>query len=272
MPIRNEFMNQKLIIVVLLSLVPRIAPAAIVNFNELNGYSNFTAAGSYFDGFGLGATTGSWQTQGLTFNTAQFGPGWSYSNVNDTTTAGFTNQYASSTGTGVGGSGNYVIANADGAYFNLPTDQRIDSLFLSNTTYANLSMRNGDQFTKKFGGVTGNDPDFLQVTFTGFSGLGASGSSTGSVDFLLADFRNNNNALDYIVNDWRSVDLSGLGNARSVGLTFDGSDRGGFGLNTPAYAALDNFSVTAVPEPSCIVLLTCVAAAATVRRLRKYKN
>ncbi len=242
---------------VLLCLIASDASAAIVNFNDLIGHNNVTPAGSYFDGYGAAATTDSWQSQGLTFNTRQFGPGWSYSNVNDANTAGFTNQYASSTGTGRGGTGNYVVASGDGAFFNLPNDLRIESLFISNATYAHLSMRNGDQFAKKFGGTSGNDPDFFRVRFTGFNASGATGATTGSIDFFLADFRNANNALDTIITDWQSVDLSALGNARSIGLSFDGSDNGAFGLNTPAYAVFDDFSLTAVPEPSCLVLLLC---------------
>lgn len=253
----------------LLFLVTSDASGAVVNFNDLSVFSNVTPAGSYFDGYGAAATTGSWQTQGLTFNTRQFGPGWSYSNVNDSNTAGFTNQYASATGTGRGGTGNYLMATGDGAFFNLPNDMRIESLFISNATYASLSMRNGDQFAKKFGGTSGNDPDFLRVRFTGFNALGGTGSTTGSVDFFLADFRNANNALDTIVTDWQSVDLAALGNARSVGLSFDGSDNGAFGLNTPAYAAFDDFALTAVPEPSCMAMLLCGTVGLSFMRRRQ---
>jgi hypothetical protein len=39
----------------------------------------------------------------------------------------------------------------------------------------------------------------------------------------------------------------------------DGSDKGTFGLNTPAYFAMDDFTVTAVPEPTSLA-----AALATV--------
>ena len=258
----------------ILSWLTNFASAAItVNFDDLSGYSNTTADGSYFNGYSLGATSGSWQTQGLSFNTEEFGPGWSYSNVNNTTKAGYTNEFASATGTGSGGSGNYVIAYGSGAYFNLPSGQRIESLLISSTTYAHLSMLNGDSFAKKFGGPSGNDPDFLKVTFTGYSSLSATGASTGSAEFYLADFRNANNTLDYIVTDWQSVGLTGLGDARSVGLTFTGSDNHPtFGLNTPAYAAFDNFSLSAVPEPSGLMLLSCASVLLTLRRAQRQRT
>lgn len=256
-----------IISLILFSLTNIASGAITVSFDELSTYTDTTSAGSYYNGYGLGATTSGWQTQGLSFNTHEYGPGWSFSNVNDTTTAGYTNPFASATGTGIGGTGNYAIAFDDGAFFNLPTDQRIDSLSISNTTYAYLAMRNGYYNAKAFGGVSGSDPDFFKVTFNGFSALNAAGSSTGSAEFYLADFRDSNNALDYIVNDWRLVDLTGLGNARSVSLTFDGSDMDiKFGLNTPAFAAFDNITFTSVPEPSSFALLSCAAMALTLHR------
>lgn len=251
------------------ALLSNVASAAIVvTFDELAGNVT-TAKGSYFNGYGQGAPTGSWQTaQGVTFNTQEWGPGWSYSNVNDNTTAGHLNQFASATGTGASGSGNYALASGDEAYFNLPSGSRIESLLISNATYTHLSMRDGDAFAEKFGGSNGDRPDFFKVTFTGYSGLGGTEASTGSVDFYLADFRNLNNEPNYIVDDWRLVNLSGLGDARSVALSFDGSDKGAWGLNTPAYAAFDNVTLSAVPEPSSFLLLTCLAATLALRRSR----
>src|SRR5207249_4062813 len=109
---------------------------------------------------------------------------------------------------------------------------------IANTTYAALSMLNGDSFAKKFGGASGNDPDYFLLTITG---LDSQQHSTGSVDFYLADYRFANNAQDYIVSDWTTVDLSSLGldtQTLSFGLT--SSDVGDYGMNTPAYFALDN--------------------------------
>ena len=253
-----------------IALLSNVANAAIVvTFDELAGDTT-TAKGSYFNGYGAGAATGSWQTgEGLSFNTQEWGPGWSYSNVNDTTTAGHLNQFASVTGSDHSGSGNYAIATGDGAYFNLPSDARIESLLISNSSYAYLAMRDGYYNAKNFGGASGDDADFFKVTFTGYSDLAGSGVSTGSADFYLADYRNVNNAPDYIVDDWRVVDLSGLGEARSVLLTFSGSDNDPlYGLNTPRYAAFDNITLNAVPEPSGFLLLSCMAATLTLRRRR----
>lgn len=254
----------------LTALLSHVASAAIVvTFDELRGDVT-TANGSYFNGYTAGALSGSWQTaQGASFNTQEWGPGWSYSNVNDATTAGYLNQFAAVTGSGYGGSGNYALATGDGAYFNLPEATRIESLLISNSTYAYLAMRDSYYNAKKFGGDSGNDPDFFKVTFTGYSGLGGTDARTGSKDFYLSDFRNLSNEPDYMVDDWRLVDLSGLGDARSIALTFTGSDNDPVhGLNTPSYAAFDNITLSAVPEPGSFLLLTCLAATLTLRRNR----
>ena len=236
-------------IAVFLGILAMVTPsmADVIDFEDLPLGPN-----SYFDGYGSDATTGTWTSGGATFNTNQWGPGWSYSNVNDTTTAGFTNQWAAFTGTGFGGGGVYSIANsfsANGAWVDMPYAANMQSVRVTNTTYAALSMRDGDSFAKKFGGTTGNDPDWFKVTFTGFAQAAATGPSTGQVEFYLADFRFNDNSLDYILDQWALVDLSPLGTVRSIGISLSSSDVGTFGMNTPAYVALDQFELTSVPEP-----------------------
>ncbi|MCP4079530.1 MAG: DUF4465 domain-containing protein [Planctomycetaceae bacterium] len=243
-----------------------VLQAEIVDFEELNLNPN-----SFFDGYGGNAQSGTWTSGSATFNTNLFGPGWSYSNVNDSTTAGFTNQWAAYPGTGFGGSGNYALANTfspNGAYINLSQSIAPIEVQVSNSTYAALSMRDGDGFGKKFGGDTGNDEDFFTVTFTGFSGLDKTGSETGRVDFYLADYRFSDNSQDYIIADWNAVDLSALGTVQSVAIGLASSDNGQFGMNTPSYVAIDSLRFNSVPEPSGFILvpLGCVALLRRSRR------
>ena len=123
--------------------------------------------------------------------------------------------------------------------------------YFTNTTYTALSMLQGDSFAKKFGGASGNDADWLKLSILG---LNAANVVTGSVDYYLADYRFADNSLDYIVKNWTYVDLSSLGTVNSLGFALTSSDTGSFGINTPAYFAMDSLSVTAVPEPSHAVL------------------
>lgn len=72
---------------------------------------------------------------------------------------------------------------------------------------------------------------------------------------MLADFRFDNAADDYVVTDWRWLDLSGLGAVSSLQFALTSSDVGPFGINTPAYFAMDGLAVAAVPEPAQAGLL-----------------
>ncbi len=176
--------------------------------------------------------------------------GWSISQATDTTTAGYTNQYSNITGSGVDGSDTFAM----GFYDSSPSDaltppsitldpasgSRFDSLYVTNSTYATLSMREGDGFAKKFGGESGNDPDFLRLTVTG---VDASGNAVGDVTVMLADYRPTDNSQDYVLDTWTPVDVSSLTDARSLQFTLDSTDNSPFGMNTPAYVAVDNVTL-----------------------------
>lgn len=238
-------MTSKYLIAIFLCLPSLAIAQTLIDFDELippdQGNGDF-----YFDGYGELASGDDWMSQGAGFNTNIFGPGWSYSRVNDPTTAGFTNSWAAITGTDVSGVGNYAMANSftpNGAVLNLPPGQAATWLQVTNSTYAYLSMIHGDMFAKQFGGTSGDDPDFFKVVFTGFDRLNASGSRVGRVDFYLADFRFADNSLDYIVDVWTPVDLLPLANSRSIGISFESSDVGKFGINTPAYVAIDELQL-----------------------------
>lgn len=193
--------------------------------------------------------------------------GFAVSNCTDTTTAGYDNQYSAYAGGGAGGSANYAVGYYStydyAAYvtFSSLTNMVGQAAAFTNTTYTALSMRDGDGVAKKFGGVTGNDSDWLKLTITGY----AKSAPTGSVDFYLADYRFANNTQDYIVNNWCQVDFTPLGSVDTIKFTMSSSDNGTYGMNTPSYFAMDNFPV--VPEPSSM-LLAMSGLGCLVRRKR----
>ena len=176
--------------------------------------------------------------------------GWAISTKVDTVTPGFTNQYAAVTGTGVNGSATYGVgydfSGSNVLSFTDSSQQTIESLYITNSTYAYLSMLNGDQFAKRFGGETGDDPDFFFVSFRGFR----DGELTeDSVAFYFADYRFEDDAEDYIIKDWNKVELASLGPVDSLSFTFFSSDVSTFGINTPLYFCVDDISLTpAVPS------------------------
>jgi hypothetical protein len=236
--------------------IAHTAQAATINFDELNPL-NRPAYNAANPGF---------VSQGTTFFGGSYS-GWTYSNDNDTTTPGFTNQYAAYTGTDSSGTGNYAVAfppYGSPAVIDLPAGQTPTSVLVTNTTYAALSMLHGDDYAKQFGGVTGDDPDFFDVIFTGHDAAGGTGNVTGTSTFRLADYTFGDNAQDYIVDMWESLDLTPLGAAVSISLSWSSSDVGTFGINTPTYVAIDNLIL--VPEPASVMLLAGAMSLLCVRR------
>ncbi len=181
--------------------------------------------------------------------------GWAYSQTTDTTTPGAANQYSAFAGSGAAGSAKYGIAfsgfDAGGGIIpeiTLPVNSTPASVQITNTTYAALSMQTGDGFAKKFGGLSGNDPDWFLLTV---NGLNVADTVVGNVSLYLADYRFANSAEDYILDQWTEVDLTPLANldVRKLSFRLSSTDNGQFGMNTPAYFALDNFFVDVTTTP-----------------------
>ncbi|MCE9555508.1 MAG: DUF4465 domain-containing protein [Planctomycetes bacterium] len=286
-PISLEIAMRRFLMVAALISIAASAEGAniVVDFDDLPpgphdigdtfGYTG-TGSGKYWNG---SDNSGSFTSHGVTFPNAYddtFGPYWegfAYSNTSDTTTAGYTNQYSASPGTGVGpGTDNYGIAFTNlfvlpSVQFTIPTGLQIKSMQVTNTTYGALALKNGEEGAKKFGGPSGDDPDWFKLTVTG---LNLANAPIGTVDFFLADFTFANNAQDYIVNTWANLDLTSLSSASKLVFSMTSSDVGGFGMNTPAYFALDNIELTeAAPEPATWGLLALgMASIGTVAAVR----
>jgi hypothetical protein len=171
--------------------------------------------------------------------------GFAYSNKADTVTQDFSNQYSNFAGNSLINSPIFGV-NYNNSDWN--TGQIIPnvvsfssviqpiSMYVTNSTYAALTMKNGDAYSKKFGGTTGDDPDWFKLTITGM----LDSITTGTVEFYLADYRFIDNAQDYIVKDWQNVDLTSLGAINKLSFSLSSSDTGMFGMNTPAYFCFDN--------------------------------
>jgi hypothetical protein len=220
-------------------------------------------AHSYDNNAGAG---GQFVIDGVQFNNAYdttFGvwSGWAISSMTDTTTPGYTNQYSAITGSGADHSQTYAVAftfgpNADpfhpaGSYINLAPGTTPVSVQVTNTTYDYLSMLNGDQFAKKFG-----PGDYFLLDVRGYTGPEGTGTQVGSVNFYLANFLGSNS---YIVNTWQTLDLSSLAGAESLQFGLSSTDNNPtFGMNTPAFFAIDNLVLggSSVPEPGSLILMT----------------
>ncbi len=169
--------------------------------------------------------------------------GFAISADTNTTTPGYLNQYSAIPGLGALNTTAYAV----GYIFDPVTieltgtaiGKRMIGLYVTNTTYAYYSLRDGDAFAKKFGGESGKDPDFFLLTIKKYSG-GA--ISDDSINVYLADYRSSDPSKDYILDDWTYVDLTFLAEVDSLVLRLSSSDNGLFGMNTPAYIAIDQVS------------------------------
>lgn len=175
--------------------------------------------------------------------------GTAISSLTDTETAGFTNQYSVFAGSGYDGSAQFAVMNGFGvSEIRFADPSIVFGLYATNGTYAARSMMEGDQFAKQF---TFEDEDYLRVTFTG---LDSAERETGSVDLMLGDFRSRDPEVNSVIADcggpirdcWTFVDLRDLGTVSSVVVTFESSDVGDYGMNTPAYVIIDNLAYESV--------------------------
>jgi len=252
-----------------------ICTGLILSFNSIaqtpSSFEGLTlSSNSYWDGSDMNGThmTGTFHSSFLdgdgvfvnTYDTAygllyaSWSQGFAYSNMTDSVTSGLANAYSAKASHGNNNSSNYALAiqdNFNGVYPTIKlTGQSANSvvtgMYVTNTTYAANSMRDGDFAGKKFGSPNDangnpdgtNGEDWFLLTIKGYTG---GTLTTDSVNFYLADFRFSNNALDYIVSDWQYVDLTSLGAVDSVVFTMTSSDVGQFGINTPTYFAFDDF-------------------------------
>ncbi len=187
-----------------------------------------------------------WQTTNAFFQygwNTSFGGYWSdgfaYTNKKDTSNGNFSNLYNCAAYNGYNLSNYYVTGQPGGVIKIKAPSTGVSGFYVTNTTYAYKSMKFGDAFAKKFGGPSGNDKDSLVLSVYGWSG-GALKNDT--VQFFLADFRSSNNSMDYILKSWQWVDCSKLGAVDSISFFMTSSDNGSFGMNTPGFFSIDNFT------------------------------
>jgi hypothetical protein len=166
--------------------------------------------------------------------------GWAYSNMTDSITAGAANQYSAITAIGIMESENYAIGR-NNSYITYDTTTNF-SANVTNSTYAYLSMKDGDSYGKIFGSnldANGDDDgtngeDYFTLSIHGYN----DGDLVDSTDFYLADYRFEDDNQDYLVNTWQYVTLDQ--EVDSVTFVLNSSDIGLYGMNTPAYFAIDN--------------------------------
>lgn len=169
--------------------------------------------------------------------------GFSYTNHTDAQTGDYTNMYSALPGSGEDMSDIYSTyyygGQPDTILFEEPV--KVTSLSVANTTYAYYTMLNGNGFSKKFGGDDGNDADWFRLVITSLDNYAR---PVTIYNIYLADFRSENNSMDYISNVWNQIDMSASGFISGLVFMIESSDTGDYGINTPAFVSIDNMELT----------------------------
>lgn len=209
------------------------------------------------------ADNGQFQSQDFAFENTydssyDFWTGWAISNMTDTITPGWTNQYSCMAGEGVNNSEHFGITYGipDSDFFTIDEFGTVllNQMSVCNSTYAYYSLLEGDSFAKKFGGESGNDPDYFSMHLFAYD---LSGELKDSATFYLADYRFDDNSQDYIIKDWTVFPIGIVGHTFT--LEFRSSDVGAGGINTPTYACIDdiNYSPPNAVFNTSIASLSC---------------
>ena len=180
----------------------------------------------------------------ISFGYPYWSYGFAYSNMTDSVHGGLANQYSARAGSGYGGSHSYAVAYcSDPVTFAPATGMRlkgaamgkpVSGFYVTNTSYAYYSMKNGDAFSRPF-----HNGDWFKLTIHGYNGGVLQPDSVGVylADLLFPDTTHN-----FILDKWQWVNLLPLGHVDSLEFRLSSSDNGTYGMNTPAYFAMDNFT------------------------------
>ncbi len=158
--------------------------------------------------------------------------GFAVSSCTDTETGGYANQYSVYAQHGAAGSHKFGVCYYDGmepsrVRFRVPSAD-MKCIYVNNSTYAALAMRDGTEFSRKFA-----DGDWFLLSVAGYKGE----QEKGRVEFYLADFRDGKT---YICNEWTRLDLTALADVDRLDFTLASSDATEQWINTPTYVCVDN--------------------------------
>lgn len=236
---------------------------AVINGNVENTIVNFNELALNPESYYFPSGANSFLSGPLSFmyeGGESYWSGFSYSNLSLLNGEYAHDQFAAASLSGMDGdSTNYAVAFIasdwmGGTYEPIPSritvangsDASFSGFYINNNQMAYVTMRDGSLYNKKFGGDSGNDPDWCRVKIWGMRG---DNTTTEPIYYYLADFRFENNALDYITDTWKWVDLQSLGRVNELQFVMESTDSGDFGINTPAYFVMDNLTIMEVQAP-----------------------
>ena len=211
----------------------------------LEAESSYNGAGAQgetiTDNYGSQVVKSSFVSGGYRFTTL-YNPEWfswsgfAVSNETSTTYANYADQYRNCLGTGYKGSANYAVAFPSAmkeAVEPVGGAQTISGMYVTNSAWNVYAYTVGDGMTPG-AFATG---DWCKLTITGIH----ADDSQATIDVYLADYRSANEADHYYIDRWQWVDLSTLGEVKSVTFEISSSRNNDWGMTTPGYFCMDNF-------------------------------
>jgi len=212
-----------------------LGTAGFWNGNDLSGdTTSYNSWGKHVINY-----TGSFKSKALTCNNlySDWGGtgswiGMACSSLTNMDSIGSGNQYSVYATSGADNSKKFAIIYSNGATCTFDREDSIKSLMVNNSTYAYWALKEGKDgtgFCRKF---VSKDSYKIRIF-----GLNSAGAKTDSLDVFLADFRDGKS---YICKEWTKVSLKSLGKIKKLSFDFSSTDNGSYGMNTPAYACIDN--------------------------------
>jgi hypothetical protein len=176
--------------------------------------------------------------------------GFAYTNKKDSVNGTFTNLYGVRAYNGYAGSDYYATGQDRGKITLTVPQSTVGGFYITNTTYAYKSVKSGDSFARRFGDTTGTGsgttipqgsyPDYFKVIVKGYkNGV----LKNDSVTVMLADYTFTNNAQDFVLDTWQFVNTAIIGEVDSIKFFMRSTDMASWGMNTPGFFAIDNFTV-----------------------------
>ncbi|MCD8176523.1 MAG: DUF4465 domain-containing protein [Tannerellaceae bacterium] len=225
-----------------------------------NFYSTYSTPFIYYTDpesqlrFGINEGTATWTNPPYTSYEYYYG-GIGLSRYNDLSDVTYTNQlsvYAGVNGIpgpGYGGSEGFAVVfgysdqsnNIEAPYVIFADNKPADfvSMQVCNTVYTRDVILNGNKIENGQANSLPNTKGWFYIDITGYRLSGAPVTSR----YYLADYGNQSGELNGIREGWNEVDLSAFTNVYKLEFSMGGSDNDPiYGLNTPAYFAMDNLT------------------------------
>ncbi len=173
---------------------------------------------------------------------------WWYSYTNQCSVYNVASEDGTNAGAGRNGSDHFAVVfgytdtytgyvGTSGMAFTNNTERRFDRMYVCNSSYTYGVMENGNAFTQ---GSLKDNKGYFHMIARGYKA--GSATPVASDTIALADFRNGKNIL---IDTWTEFDLVNIKKqtVNKIEFDFEGSDSGAYGLNTPAYACIDDIYI-----------------------------